>query len=307
VDVATKAFDLRMAGDATQARRVLDEGLAADAKDARAWFESARLRFYMCEFTRAARDINKAIKLDPDNPRYHCWLGHISTFNAVWSMHNLFGAIAMPGLMADARKAYARAVELDPDFHQARYDLINLYIQNPGSNLARAREHTQELSKRDAVWGARANTKLFRDKSPAEQIAVWKPVVAEHPARADAHAGLADAYSRAGEYSAAVAEYAKARELDPGPVEWLFAIARCHQATKSVDAQADTLQQILGIEPPAPLPSRLRAMRYLSSLEKARGNTERAEQLQREANEKDPRYGKKGEVRDNVPDLFTKP
>jgi tetratricopeptide (TPR) repeat protein len=296
-----------MAGEVEQARRILDAATADEPKEAANWFESARLSFFMCEFDRAAREINKAIELKPDNPRYHFWRGHIATFRVVWKSHDLLGGIAIPGLMAEARESYARAVQLDPDWHEARYHLINLYAQEPGRNLPRAREEAQELSKRDAVWGARAVTALLRDKTPEEQIAIWTQVVAEHDARADAHGGLADAYQRAGDYEHAVAEYAQARKLDPGRIEWLFSVARCHQATKSLDAQARCYQELLDMQPPAPLPSRIRAMRCLGTLEKQRGNTEASEQLQKQANAIDPRHGKKGAVRDDVPDLYTRP
>jgi hypothetical protein len=95
--------------------------------------------------------------------------------------------------------------------------------------------------------------------------------------------------------------------LDPSQSNLLFDIAYCHQCRNELEPQARRYQQYLDLTPPAPLPSRLRAMRYLATVEKKRGNEKRAEELKAEADRQDPRFGKRGAVRDDVEDFYTRP
>lgn len=304
---AARAFELRMAGNVDQAGRVLEDALAANKDDATLWFESARLCFYNCEFDRAWESVSKAIALDGENARYHLWAGQIATFNAVYKSHNPLGALAVAGEMAKSRRAYERAVELKPDFHQARLDLINLCMQQPIKDQLKARKHVEELKRLDPVFGARGQCMLLGRNAVDEQIALWKAVVAAHGERADAHAGLGQAYRLARKHREALEEFSKALDLDPSRSQLLFDIAYCHQATGETDSRARCYQRILDLDPPAPLPQRLRAMRYLATAEKDRGNSARAASLRDQADKMDPRFGKRGAIRDDIPDLYTAP
>jgi tetratricopeptide (TPR) repeat protein len=314
---ARQAFDLRMAGKFDEARRVLDQALTADRNRPRLsvglptegilWFESARLHFCSCEFGLAQKAIDKATQTAPENARYHYWAGQIATFNAIWKTHNPIGFVGLPLELCKARHALERAVALQPDFHEARLALINLYLNQPGLDLRKAEEHIEAMMRLDPVFGARGRSLQLGRKAADQQAALWKTVVADHPNRADAYAGLGQALYLQGQYKQAVEQFSKALDKDPGNIEVRFAMGRCYQATKELAPQAACYQQCLDMTPPAPLPSRLRAMRYLATAEEKRGNTQRAEALRKEADATDPRFGKRGAVRDDVPDLFTAP
>lgn len=306
-EAANRAFELRMAGRVDEARRVLDVALTQNSGRAAVWFESARLHFYMCEFDRAEAAIDQAIRQDPRNARYHVWDGQVAVYNAVWKAHQFLGVLALPAQMAKARRAYERAIEADKNLDEARLELIHLYLQQPGRDGGRARKHAEVLAAKDPVLAARARSTLLGNQGIEEQLSLWKRVAAEHPERADAHVGLAKAYRLVGRFGDARDEYAQALSLEPTDSHLLFEIAYCHQNRKEWDEQARTYEQYLALEPPGPLPSRLRAMRYLATVERTRGHVERAEELQTEANRLDPRYGKRGAVRDDVRDLFTRP
>jgi tetratricopeptide (TPR) repeat protein len=302
-----KAFELRMSGDFDGARRVLDQALSAEPAPAVAWFESARLHFCMCEFDPASKAIAQAIKLDGNKPRYHFWAGQIATFNAVFKAHNLLGALSMPGQITKAQKSLERAVELKPDYHEARLELINLYWRSPLRSAVRAQQHLEELKRLDPVFAAKAQCQMLGGKSADEQVAIWKKVLAENNQRAEAHAGMGRAYRTAGKYQEAIGEFKKALELDPAQGMILFDIGHCHQALKNYDEQAKVYRRLLDMNPPQPLPLRLRAMRFLASAEEKRGNKQRAASLRKDADRLDPRYGKRGAVPGDVPDLFTRP
>ncbi len=302
-----QAYALRMNGDLEGARRALDVALSAGAPTGAAWFESARLHFCNCAFDQAARAIRKAIAQDENNPRYHFWAGQIATYNAVWKSHDLFGGFAVWGQMAEARREYERTVQLREDYHQARLDLINLYLHGPGINLSKAQRHLEVLSPQDAVFAARAACLFPANRAPARQLEIWRPVARDHPDRADACFGLAEALYRSGQYGESIEQYTKALALEATKTEILFGLARCYQATKDLDRQAECYQRCLQLDPPAPIPVRIRAMRFLASTEMSRGHAERAATLRAEADRLDPRLGKRGAVAGDVPDLFTQP
>lgn len=312
--VARRAFDLRMNGTPDDARRVLDEALTSTQSRTRLntgdvallRFESARLHFVNCEFDLAKKDIRKAIEADPANARCHYWAGTIGTFRMVWQGHSILGMLSVPGEMIGAREAYERAVSLRKNFHEARLELINLYLNEPFRNTAKARRHIQTLEQLDPVFAGLAKSRQLGSRGADEQVALWSGIAAAYPNRADAHVGLGRALYLRRDYKKAVAEFTKALEIDPTRTDVLFGLARCHQAAGDTAAQAECYRRILN-QLPERHPSRIRAMRFLASVEEKRGNRPLAESLRRQADEMDPRRGKRGAVRDDVFDLLTPP
>ena len=164
VNVATRAFELRMAGQAGETIELLEKAVAANPKNGPAQFELARSHFCttmdsvghtegtlkqkqkaMKEKLRSAQEaIEKAIKADPDNPRYHYWAGKIGTYNTVYDAHFIWTMPAVPLRSINAIKSYEKAIKLNPDFYQARHELIGLYDRLPsycGGNKSKARKH----------------------------------------------------------------------------------------------------------------------------------------------------------------------
>ena len=163
VSVAMRAFELRMAGRVDESKQLLEKAVRKNPKNAEAQFELARIYFYMsCEtldLDLAQKTIERAIELEPDNARFHYWSGEIAMYNGIIKMRNLLGRLAMPGQMRKAVKSFKRAVELKPDFHEARLSLMGCYDRLPwycGGSKSKAKEQARKLEQTDAVYGARA-------------------------------------------------------------------------------------------------------------------------------------------------------
>ena len=175
-NVAMQAFELRMAGKVDKAVELLEKAVAEDPGNGPAQFELAR--DYFCtttdcvertegtlkqkqkamkkQLTSAQKAIKRAIKANPDNPRYHYWAGRISTYNVVYDAHFVWTMPAVPIHSINAIKNYEKAVKLKPDFYQARHELIGLYDRLPwycGGNKSKAREHAKKLNQTEPESG----------------------------------------------------------------------------------------------------------------------------------------------------------
>lgn len=107
---------------------------AAIERDAKAQPQDARLALGMAlvEQSRrnykAARDeAERATKLDPKNAEAFYWLG-----NTVFSGIGEAGMLDKASLASKGRRAYEKAIELDPDHFAARYAMAQFYAGAPG-------------------------------------------------------------------------------------------------------------------------------------------------------------------------------
>ena len=78
------------------------------------------------EFDEAADIFEDAIEVDPDNAQYHHLYG--AALAAGINDANVF---RKAGMARDMRKAWERAVELDPDHAEARVSLVQFYLAAP--------------------------------------------------------------------------------------------------------------------------------------------------------------------------------
>jgi len=167
-NVAMRAFELRIVGKAAEATELLKKAVAANPANGPAQFELARNHFSTTMDTveqtegtlkqkqeamkkklrLAEKAIEKAIKADAANPRYHYWAGKIGTYITVYDAHFVWTMPAVPVHSIDAIKSYEKAIMLKPDFHLARDELIGLYERLPwycGGDKHKAEKHKKKL------------------------------------------------------------------------------------------------------------------------------------------------------------------
>ena len=153
--VVDSARDLLAAGRIDDVITTLNGHLSSTPSDA----ESANLlcRAYLAidDLNRAETSCKKAIALDPENSRYHRWMGHV--YGAKADRANFLSAA---GLAGKTRQEFERAVQLDPADIEARSDLAEFYFEAPG-----------------IVGGgqdkARAQAKIFAVSAPAREHWVY--------------------------------------------------------------------------------------------------------------------------------------
>lgn len=122
----TNAVQLFKAKRYEKARALLQTVLAADGGDAEAHYYLGRTYFELCEYNKAVRHSKKAVELESDNADHHFWLGR--TYGAKARQSNRFKqALLAPKI----RRAFERAVALNPKHIGGRTGLGNFYLQAP--------------------------------------------------------------------------------------------------------------------------------------------------------------------------------
>ncbi len=298
-NIAMRAFDLRMAGKVDEAKELLEKAAAEKPKDASIQFELARIYFYISSETLdldlAQKTIEKAVELKPDNARFHYWSGEIAMYNGIIKMRDFWGRLAMPGQMKKAVRHFKRAVELKPDFHQARLELMGMYDRLPwycGGNKSKAKKQVEKLEQMNAVYGARGRCEIRPRKSRAEKIALWQEVVTKFPDNAAAHAGLARVYMHNGDFPAEDMEKAgrhikKALELDLSKSRILLDLAWHYGQGKQLEKAEKAIRDYLEIESVGPASMRAYALRWLGLAQKMKGKNEESKETLKKASQLD--------------------
>ncbi|MBI2212158.1 MAG: DUF4386 family protein [Acidobacteria bacterium] len=106
----------------------------------------------------AVKLLEKAVAENPKSALRHYWLGR--AYGATAGNANAF---RMMSLARNARDAFERSVNEDPNFVDARMALVEFYLMAPGvmgGSVDKAREQAMEIRKRDALEGHRAFAKI---------------------------------------------------------------------------------------------------------------------------------------------------
>ena len=141
---ADSAKDMLVAGRVDEAIAQLNGRLSSAAADADSTNLLCRAYFALDDWDRAESSCKKAVALDPDNSRFHLWLGRVYGEKA--DRANVLAAAILAGKV---RGEFERAVQLNPQDIDARLDLAEFYIEAPGivgGGEAKAREQAQSVA-----------------------------------------------------------------------------------------------------------------------------------------------------------------
>jgi Tfp pilus assembly protein PilF len=124
---ADSAKDMLAAGRIDEAITELNGRMPSATADAESSNLLCRAYFALEDWDRAESSCRKAVVLDPDNGRYHLWLGRVYGEKADRS-----NFLAAAGLAGKVRSEFERAVQLNPNDVDARLDLAEFYLEAPG-------------------------------------------------------------------------------------------------------------------------------------------------------------------------------
>jgi len=125
--VADTPQDMLAAGRIDDAIADLNRRLTKAPSDAESSNLLCRAYFALGDWDYAEPHCRKATVLDPDNSRFHLWLGRLYGEKA--DRENFLSAA---GLAGKVRGEFERAVQLDPSDLDARLDLAEFYLSAPG-------------------------------------------------------------------------------------------------------------------------------------------------------------------------------
>ncbi len=202
-DVVAEAAALIESGDVEAAADRLTAHVKRNKKDAAALSLLGQLEYGRGNAEASVKWLEKAASVNPEEIEYQLALGdaYAERINEIGT----FGKMRMAGKL---RKAYERAVELDPELIDARYSLMMFYIRAPGiagGSKEKALEQAKEISKRDPIRGKLAEAMVYRgdDKNVDATIAL-REVVRLDPDSVEAHIGLGNLLTEQGEYQEAL-------------------------------------------------------------------------------------------------------
>lgn len=143
-NVSDSAKDMLAAGRVDDAIATLNGRLSSAPSDAESANLLCRAYFALEDWDRAESSCKKAATLDPDNSRFHLWLGRVYGEKA--DRVNFMSAASLAGKV---RGEFERAVQLNPKDVEARLDLAEFYIDAPGivgGGEHKAREQAQSVA-----------------------------------------------------------------------------------------------------------------------------------------------------------------
>jgi cytochrome c-type biogenesis protein CcmH/NrfG len=124
---ADSAKDMLAAGRVDEAITALSGRVSSAPSDAESFNLLCRAYYWLEAFDRAESPCKKATALDPNNARFHLWLGRVYGEKA-----DRANFLSAAGLAGKTRDEFQRAVQLDPNDTDARRDLAEFYLTAPG-------------------------------------------------------------------------------------------------------------------------------------------------------------------------------
>jgi len=148
--------------------------------------DQARALINSNQAAKASEILEKAVAAKPNDAPRHYWLG--SAYGVIAQQAGMLKAASMAGKVRDE---FAKAVELDPNYLDARFGLLEFYLRAPGfmgGDDDKARAQAAEIRKRDAFAGHRAFAIIAATKNdPTAARNEYVALVRENPTSAKAH------------------------------------------------------------------------------------------------------------------------
>lgn len=227
---------------------------AVERPEAAALLAQGKNHYAKEDYKRAADAFEQAVKLAPDESRYHLWLGLAYGRRAQnTSKWKLFAALSLAG---KTRERFEHAVELDPQNKGALQALFEFYIEAPGmigGGIDKAEQLAARIEKLYPADGARCRASIHEKREefePAEEK--LRLAVQLEPAEVGHLLSLASFLSRRGRYEESDKVYAEAARLAPESPDVWFSRGKALVRSGRNPAEA---RQLLGRYIQADLPA----------------------------------------------------
>lgn len=232
-----------------EAKKVLSEVVAREPGNAEA---HAYLALVFLNFVRdtdqAVEHLQQAVKLADGNAKYHNWLGACYGRKAATS-----GVFKAMSAASKCRAEFERAVALDPNYTEARFSLLQYYLNAPGiagGSVAKAKEQAAALARIKPYQGALAfGTIAEYEKQPARAEESYRQAIAAEPSNGDAYNQLGYFFLRQNRPKDALAQFRRLVELAPDQANSYDSLADGYVADGSVDEALESYKKALTIDP----------------------------------------------------------
>jgi tetratricopeptide (TPR) repeat protein len=149
-------------GRVDEAIASLQRTISTAPKDAESYNLLCRAYFALSDWDKGISACEKAVSLDPENARYHLWLGRIYGEKA-----DHVGFFSAAGMAKKVRNEFETAVRLNPNSAEARTDLAEFYLEAPGivgGGRDKAEAQARKLATMDPVRAGWVKGRLAEKK-----------------------------------------------------------------------------------------------------------------------------------------------
>jgi superkiller protein 3 len=223
----------RRLGDVQEAQLAFRQAIQLDVATPSAHFALASIALALGEYREAESCLMSGLRFEKNEAAY-CMLGV---------------ALERLGRRQEARASYLAALEIDPAFDEAYYNLGVLLRENdPAESEAlfrRALECTPDYPQahRELGWRLRARNALPEAESHLRRA------IDLDPDDAWAHVYLGNTLWARADIAQAIAEYDRARESEPNRAFPLWSLANLHEDRKEWKKAQDLYERALELEP----------------------------------------------------------
>ncbi|HYK00462.1 MAG TPA: tetratricopeptide repeat protein [Thermoanaerobaculia bacterium] len=240
---------------------------------------SGRAALEKGDVAKAVSLFEKAVAASPKSAEAHFLLGR-----AYGAQAQKANVLKQASLAKKVSGAFERAVELDPNYLDARQALVDYYTLAPGfmgGSNEKALAQAAEIKKRDPLQGHRAYSRIYlRDKKTDLARKELVDAVREQPNNPRAHQSLGMFLINTDKnYSGALHEFEMALELDPAYMPAYLRIGQ-HAAVTGTDfPRGETsIKKYLGHKPSGEEPNLATAWYWLGMLYEKQGRKAEAKQ-----------------------------
>ena len=162
----------------------------------------------------AIRQLEKAVELERSNSDYHAWLGMAYLQKGL--RVSFFAALSWAGKV---EREFETAVKVDPENLDARFDLLEYYLQAPrlvGGGRGKAMAQAQAIAAINPQQGCSARSRVFKHDRQFDtaKLELTKST-AQFPNNPDAHTDLVEFLLDQSDYAGAESSARKALDLQP--------------------------------------------------------------------------------------------
>ena len=224
----------------------------------------------------ALKSYESAVALEPKNADYHLHLGEVYGRMALGA-----NPFKMASLAKKAKAEVERAVELDPNHIDARFTLLEIYLNLPGilgGSDEKALAQAVEIRKRDKLLGHRAQARIYQ-KQKKNDLArkEYVDAVREQPDHPKAHYFLGVFLMSEKNWTGSLHELDYALNLDPKFMPTYFRIGQHSVRSESNYARGEEmLKKYLAYKPGDDEPNHASAWYWLGQLQEKQGRRDEA-------------------------------
>lgn len=216
-----------------------------EPKDGPALELIGRNHFMLGEYKKASEFLEKAAAADPENSDYQDWLGRAFGRRAETS-----SPFTAPALANKARQHFEKAVQLEPQNHDALSDLFEYYLDAPGflgGGMDKAKTIAEQMETMDPAEGQWEQARLAEKKKEfgtAEEHLQRAAQMA--PKQVRRLVDLGRFLAKQGRYQESDQSFRKAEKIAPNSPQLLYARADTYiQEGRNLETARKLLQRYL--------------------------------------------------------------